>query len=247
MSLTDIKGLSTYFRDNIDKSSTMIGMYDNKYSKVLFTYSKQDDSEETIGFSEILGQFTGWYSFVPDIYIQSEFDLTTMAKLSDNKNYIHQHNVGNRGEFYGVTYDSIVELIINPDSGSEKQFNFISWISDVQDSNGNDKPISTFESISASNSYKSYTDTGVIDIVPFEDNIRYLPYSGGVSATLSEPLFNARRKNRLWTMTFPRIESSVGFNYRFRDVYSKVKFIFSNINNYSMKLYKIITGYQNLI
>ena len=117
-------GMSNFFRDRIGTANKLIGAYDG--AKKLYVISMQgyneldpaigsetlldETSNATLGYS-LKGQYwTSRYSFIP------ESGLTLNNKFYTFKNgkiYLHNSDTSGRNNFYGVQYNSEVEVIFN--------------------------------------------------------------------------------------------------------------------------------------
>src|SRR5690606_17818336 len=110
--LGEIKGMSTFFRQNIinnvlaeDKpltGSSIHGEYDPLFNKVYFTsrsYSKKDPLKIfTISYNELLEHFESFYSFTPRMYISLGRRLLSLNPSVNSEVYIH--GVNDYGMFY---------------------------------------------------------------------------------------------------------------------------------------------------
>ena len=116
--------MSNFFRDRIGTANKLIGAYDG--AKKLYVISMQgyneldpaigsetllnETSNATLGYS-LKGQYwTSRYSFIP------ESGLTLNNKFYTFKNgkiYLHNSDTSGRNNFYGVQYNSEVEVIFN--------------------------------------------------------------------------------------------------------------------------------------
>ena len=117
-------GMGNFFRDRIGTANKLIGAYDG--AKKLYVISMQgyneldpaigsetllnETSDATLGYS-LKGQYwTSRYSFIP------ESGLTLNNKFYTFKNgkiYLHNSDTSGRNNFYGVQYNSEVEVIFN--------------------------------------------------------------------------------------------------------------------------------------
>ena len=117
-------GMGNFFRDRIGTANKLIGAYDG--AKKLYVISMQgyneldpaigsetllnETSDATLGYS-LKGQYwTSRYSFIP------ESGLTLNNKFYTFKNgkiYLHNLDTSGRNNFYGVQYNSEVEVIFN--------------------------------------------------------------------------------------------------------------------------------------
>jgi hypothetical protein len=239
-SLNESKGFANYFRNKLKPNSTFTGAYDNEHTEVLMTYSTHDGLE-TLCFSELFDSFTSFYSVEPTHYLKSDNMFLTFKNYL---NFLYKHKDGKYGNWHDKVYDTTIELVLNDSPYSEKQFNNISYISDVRTNDGTES-LKTFTKLTAKNSQKSYKDTGIIDLVAYDNNKHKSIYSGGLAVELPDTLANIRRRNRMWHTVFPRIKNDKINNYRFRDYYSMVKLFYDNTNNNNIILYKFMYNYQD--
>jgi hypothetical protein len=104
---------------------------------------------------------------------------------------------------------------------------------------------STVDYINAADS--TYTSSDVL-IVGFNPATHTDVYTGGKSTdnnSITGTVASARRKNRIWRTTFPRINDATKGDYRFRDYYTYMQMILRNgTNNYRMLLHNVITTYN---
>ena len=80
------------------------------------------DLNETLGFSELNNGWTSFYSFIPEdmVYLKSDFYTFKNGNI-----YKHNAQGASRNTFYGNTYPSEVETIINQDPETVKNFRAI--------------------------------------------------------------------------------------------------------------------------
>ncbi len=117
-------GMANFFRDRIGTADKLIGAYDG--SKKLYTLSMQgydpnaasigsetipnETSDITLGYS-LRGQgWTSRYSFIPESGITMNNKFYTFKNA---KAYLHNSDTALRNNFYGVQYNSEVEIIFN--------------------------------------------------------------------------------------------------------------------------------------
>jgi len=77
------------------------------------------NSNETLGFSELNKGWTSFYSFIPEEMVNIKSDFFTFK----NGN-VYKHNIkgASRNTFYGQVYPSIIETLINQDPETVKNF-----------------------------------------------------------------------------------------------------------------------------
>ena len=145
--LTDIKGLSGFFRtrfqntnlkseDKLLRSSGdgRVGIssnYNSEYNSVYFTFfcRNNDDNviEETISYNELLDSFESFYDFYPSLYLNMRKRFISVNPTSSStNNEVYIHNIGERNTFYNQQYPSSVTFRVNENSDFVKTFdNFI--------------------------------------------------------------------------------------------------------------------------
>lgn len=227
-SLTDVKGLSAFFRDNIDGTmldqDTVIfnngihGVYDPLYNKTYMTFEKNINGlpvSFTIAYNHYLDAFESFYSFTPHLYISLGRRLLS-TNSDDTVAYIH--NIGNYGEFYGQIFNSQFEFIVNGDPTSLLTFrtDWTRWWTQVEDPNG----LNVNETISTLRFKNDYQDTGVINCV--------------------RP--KIKQFERGWSLDIIR-DNSQSFYVRpyLRDKYVRIIGTYDNANNYRFRLHDFST------
>jgi len=68
----------------------------------------------TMVFNEPLNLFIGFETFIPDLYLKTPKGFMT----SNNANLLYEHNLGEYGEYYGITYPLMFEYVLNPQSSN---------------------------------------------------------------------------------------------------------------------------------
>ena len=118
------RGMSNFFRDRIGTASKLIGAYDG-YKKI-YVLSMQgydqtaasigsetipnETSNITLGYSLVSEGWTSRYSFIPESGVTVNNQFYT---FKDGKAYLHNSDTANRNNFYGVAYNSEVQVIFN--------------------------------------------------------------------------------------------------------------------------------------
>lgn len=217
--LTDLKGLHTYFQNNIDSSLLNIDNpilkngvscgYDYINNNVFFTFL-QNTKTFTINYDESEGveSFVSFYDYFPSMYISRGDNFITTSP--DNRAIYKQYD-GDYNTFYGVKYPSYIILNVNPEPNFDCVFDNINYKSEVT-LNGIDQPNFTLTRIQAFNEYQ---------------NSGLIPLSLGRN-------FNLRRKFRDWHALIPRQGRQ-----RIRNPYIYLKLQFDNPNNYKLVLHNM--------
>lgn len=234
-SFSDTKGIKAYLNHNIDNNTYYIGIYDNEYAEVLFTWN-----DETLVFSESLDVFQGWYSVNADLYIKTPRDVIS----SNNMNVLWKHNVGNKCEWYDTKYWTTLSIIVNGQGSITREYNNIEYMDEtyekVLDEYLLDVPNETFDKLQASNDFMT---SDRITLKPYVPNDTL--YTGGLEKTLPQGVSNIRRRMRMWRTVVPRVEDNTPNkdNPRFRDGYVMLTFWRNNDNNYRYVVHPINTYY----
>jgi len=182
---------------NIINGTGIIATHNEKFHEVLFSFKNADSNEdETVVFNEMSGKYTGFYDIRPTFYMQNKGKLYTSYSLQT----IYEENAGNPANWFGQTYDVVLELIINPNNGVVNVFNNFEYYSRVLNSGGDEQNTETWDKIQMLNSYQ---DSGEITIV---------------SGT------NIKRRMRMWR--FKDFRDNTNRRIRFRDEYVKLIFTY---------------------
>jgi len=169
----------------------------------------------TISFNKLFKTFEIRYNFTPRLYLDTHNQLLSAnPRTIQNSAFIHK--LGNRGEFYGFTYPSYIDFIVNFPYG-DKLLTFrsdkIKFWSEVFDANGIFIP---FESISKIELFNSYQNTSQITLSP-NQNIKVFERTWSFNK-LYDVLSNKRIKPYL------------------RDKYVRIRIWFNNNQNKEIKL-----------
>jgi hypothetical protein len=159
----------------------------------------------TLAFNEALGAFTSFYDFTPTLYIKGFRNFLS----TQNDRSLYSHHKGPRGEFYGVKFDSYVDLQLA--SALVAEYTNIAFYCRVNNASEN-KPDLTVYSV------KMWSDKGESDELVLyprsetryvQDNEGTRIPNGGVSQT-GKPygeLYNIRKNAQsIWRMALPRIK-----------------------------------------
>ena len=246
--LSDVKGMSSFFYNEITGSvlnndtplnfNGITSVYDHRFGDAIFTFHTTKLNENitkayTTIFNERINEFVGFYPFAPRHYFTDNkrifaqnyknvyINNRVTSSIQDYK--IHVFDEGNRGEFFGKDSLSTLTIVVNPEGNWSKIFNNIEFLTQVQDSNGADIPLETFNYFKA---YNEYQDTGTITLVPQS---------------------NIRRRMRNWRMVIPRDATTASINIlpRMRNPYLLETFEFLNNNNKRIVINDIFNFYTD--
>lgn len=218
--LSDIKGLHTWFQNNLDYDSVKLDNpilgtgatigYDLVNNSVLL--SLHQPNPYTRLYSEASDSFIGLMDYVPSRYISNNSKLFSLDGANTG---IHEHFKGEYNKFYGTYYPSYVTLLLNPAANYECVFDNIEFNSELylDDVDQYDKTLTHIHG------WNEYQDTGRIPLVM------------GRGSNLS-------RKFRTWRANVPRD----GRN-RLRNPWIYLKLELDNTNNYKLILHDIEISY----
>jgi len=223
VSLTDTKGLHTYFNNNykydllkIDNPILRTGVicgYDNLNSDVYFTLL-QGDKSFTRCFNENIDQFVDLKTYKPSMYLNKGDKFLSLAYTN---NSLYEHGKGLYNRFYGSYQPSYITLLVNPESDSSVVYDSIFYNSELY-LNDIDQPDKTLTHIQA---YNEYQNSGRIPLIVGRDK-------------------NLRRKLREWKAEIPRDKRS-----RIRNPWIYLKLELDNTSNYKLILHDIIIAYSD--
>lgn len=218
--LSDIKGLHTYFINNIDfdnvLEATLVNKnisttYDNINNEVIFSFIG-NKTPFTLTFNENMETFTSFYDYIP-YYWFSRGDVLLASSPNDRE--LYQQYKGEYNEFFGEHHPSYITLMLNPEADLDCVFDNIMYKSELY-LNDVDQPDKTLSHIQAFNEYQ---------------NSGLIPLELGRNK-------NLRRKFRNWHALIPR----EGRN-RIRNPWIYLKLQLTNEDNYKMILHDVVVYY----
>lgn len=166
----------------------------------------------TLVYSEMIDAFTSFYSHHPRHYISDSKRIFSQPPAGYP---VYLHDAGVRGEFYKETFDSVIELLVNPKGTWTKVFNNIEYLTQASTAGGVDLVDITFDTLRVLNEYQ---DSGEITLVVDE---------------------NIRRRMRTWRTQVPRDGKA-----RIRNPYVTMKFTYeNNPDNRRLIIHDILTHY----
>lgn len=220
--LTDLKGMHTYFMNNINHETLLkdnpllkegvCSGYDYLNNEVIFTFS-QGDKSFTLTYNEQSSYFTSFYDYLPNMYISKGDNLLL---LSPDNSKLYKQFEGEYNTFFDEKYPSSIILNVNPQQGIDCIYDNINFKSEVS-LDGVDIPNMTINKIQA---YNEYQNSGLVSL------------SSGRNS-------NLRRKFRDWNALIPRERRE-----RIRNPYMYLKLQFDNEENYKLILHNINVWYS---
>lgn len=235
MELNFITGMSSWIRDNVDETVEYVTGYDNQFKEILFSINGVTD---TLVYNELLSAFQGFYTFNTTRYLM----IPELVSVEDDR-LLWEHNIGVRTSWYDDIDASEFEIIVNDQTGVTKEFNNIEYAS--ESFTENTKVDNYQDTLNYIQAYNDYSNTTSVELLPYlrGDTL----YTGGLSIPAGAPttIKNIRRRERLWRTTIPRVDSSntIIDNYRMRDIYVRLKFIYNNDNGYQFIMHPLTTYY----
>lgn len=246
-SLTDLKKMSSFLRNNLHPklysednainytskgfvvgwnkkfNEIYLGIKQKTIHNVLETYENY-----TIVYNELLGTFTSFYDIPASMFINADNKLLSVpfvfnkALTTVGRNQIYLHDLGVRGEFYGVLYDSKVKFITTLQGKVGVYDNYV-YLSETFDANGIMIDDDTFNTIQSSNDYQN---SGLIPLVILD----------------ADAVGTLRRRMRSWFVYMPRDNSSDA--PRMRDAYNMTELVYVNIDDKRFVCHDITTAFK---
>lgn len=178
----------------------------------------------TIVYDEYLQCYREFSDRIPSLWLETdgklltcEFTRSDVTKTYDPLNTGYIEYEGNKNNFYGIVYPSVIEIIINPQADITCVMNNIEYKSEIF-INDIDQPSLTFDNIRVSNNHQ---DSGTIPLIVDS---------------------NVIRKIRTWRLNVPR-DNAVN-DPRMRDYFMKLVLTHKPDNNERLVLKDIITSFS---
>lgn len=179
--------------------NSFVTYYDKSNDEILFI-----SRDACLGYSELLNQFTSFYSYENTPYFSNLLDKGIWIR--DNKLWLH--NEGDYNMFFGAYQPFYTTIIANPDMPVDKIFNNLEFRSDSWDRKGNLLNV-TFDTLTVWNEYQQ-----------------------GISKLknmLGKPS-NLKRKFRIWRANIPRAKANGRDRMRNPWLYIKLSMEEENVN-----------------
>lgn len=211
--ISEVNGIKSLLKSYTSINNVKTG-YDSQKKRVFFYVSDGSSKNNTIVYDEYQRVFLGKQSFIPDWM----FPLNhSFYSIKNNECYLH--NEGVRGQFYGVSNDTSIDLIINPNGELVNSYDVLELRSDVYNSSGTLLDNETFNTLEASNTYLTFTK----------------------SLSIDNTIQKISRKWRTWLLP-----EDIGLEiYRMVDTYLRAKLTYQNNNNKKIVLYDVMTHYRS--
>jgi hypothetical protein len=121
-------GMGDFFRDNLSEIGNdgfILGMWDMHNKEYVLSMQPINGTYKTLTFDEDVAGWTSFFDYKPNFGGSLRNNFYTFKNGEIWKHY----SPGNSGwgRFYGVTYDSSVEVIFNPDVSLVKTFKTINY------------------------------------------------------------------------------------------------------------------------
>lgn len=229
--LTDIHGLSGYFRNSINsdyytQDDIIVGGYFPEYNTLFYTFNG-NTNPFTISYNLLQQSFESFHSFIPEIYLKTNNRL-----LLSNSTEAYQTYKGNRGEYFGEYKPSLITVLTNENPTVTKTFDNYSIYTEVYDSNGTNLANETIYKVQSKTDYQ---DTGLVGL-QVSNNQLYTNPTGLI-----------KRRERRWNLDVPRSTNTSAYTSlkeRMKDNYILSTFVFNNNNNKKFILQDILTTYR---
>ena len=114
-------GMHDFFRDELANATKVVGGWDNHNKSYVLSLQTTTDYITTAFDEGVLG-WTSFFSYKP-LYVTSL--ISNYYSMIEAKIYLHTS--GNYGEFYGISYNSDVTIILNSKPSVVKNFKTINY------------------------------------------------------------------------------------------------------------------------
>ena len=124
------------------------------------------DGGSTLVFSETMGKFTSFYSFLPQLYSNHNRNLfSSPLEGSDSRLFIH--NEGDYGNWYEQVSDTSISFIVNSGPLLNKILRFIEYNCTVKDESGNVVQSAGLNRIRIENDYQDSQELDIDEVHRF--------------------------------------------------------------------------------
>lgn len=212
--LSTEKGFEIWTK-KVANDSSFKTFYDSADKDVYFT-----TSEECLGYSEKLRQFTSFYDYND---VETMFNIGTgfySIKENGGTQSIYQHSVGNYNEFYGEIKPYHLTIISNEDPQVDKVFTNLDYRADFFDSDNNYLENESFDTLEVWNEYQRGKET-----------LKYSKFRPS----------NLKKKFRMWGATIPRDRNNK--LDRMRNPWLYIKLSKENPRTSKMELHDLVVKY----
>ncbi len=198
----------------------------------------------SIAYSDLINDFSSFYSFTPYIYINNHNKLFSLNDYDQTFSKIYMHNKGNYCQFYDDYYPSQFKVIINPNIINTKVFDNLSWLSesikdnktyksDILTYNGESDNINilddTFNQVRIYNEYQN-TDWINLNATPKTGNLRKTEQGYNIQMPRNKVNWNINNINNKSIFDESILTKSI-FGDRIRDKYIIVDLSYNNTGN----------------
>ncbi len=227
--LAKSKGIKSYIKNNVDKyietipdtnwyrNGAVLG-YDQTTATMFFTFINQSNEDFTITYSEEAQAFISFMDFIPKNYLQVNKRFLTIPNDEAIDHFGYLHNIGNKGEFYDRTYETILTILVTGTPSYTKVFDALEYTHDADEAINSGIPPNLTDTFSSIRVYNNFLDTGV-------------------------KAFNPRFRFRTWRAKLPRHEED-NKKFRITGRYAKIELHFDNSNNNPLYLQPMLTFWR---
>ena len=121
-------GMSDFFRDNlsvIGSDGLVLGMWDMHNKEYVVSMQRPNVAEyQTLAFDEDVAGWTSFFTYKPN---HGESLRNNFYTFKDGEIYKHYSTTSGFGNFYGLTSDSLIRLVFNPDVSLVKTFKTVNY------------------------------------------------------------------------------------------------------------------------
>lgn len=257
--------------DNPIKYNGILSTYDFKSNEFLYTFLNKGyliigdeptlhDEKYTLAYSDLIQQFSSFYSFTPYIYINNNSifyspENYTVGSSVRAKAYLH--NEGAYGYFYGIAYPSEVKVLVNANPSVTKAFDNLSWQTQSTKINYTyyDEINNAFASITGSDSDNQIYQTDTYSKIRVYNQSQNTDW---ITTSLTPITGNLRKLEKSFNMQAPRNKynnngSSIfdpaaltisSFGDRLRDKFITVDLSYANSLNNRFIMHNLKTSYR---
>lgn len=191
------------------------GVWNDRYGELILTFKYNDGVSNkafTLVYDELANGFLTFHSYAPNIYLP--YNNTFFSPNPSVKNTIYIHDENSNTIFYGISYDSYIEMVMNYDPNMSKIFEAVQVNSEEVPTNGPQIKAMTFET----SNHISFLDTSDFELREdfYYSTIKNDSTGTGINTNDTSRLFGRWLKFRVNLTNASKLQKLINVIVKFR-------------------------------